>query len=58
MKPGDAPEDAPDWAATVVVQCPECGHEFETHDLGDLVGCGKCDSSFERFDNIIEGEIS
>jgi len=55
---GDAPDKAPEWAETIVVECPECGLQFETHDLGDLAGCPGCKSSFERFDNIVEGEIS
>jgi len=56
-KEGDSPNDAPEWAETIVVKCPDCGQEFKTHDLGDMVGCPECKSWFERFMNIVDGEI-
>lgn len=41
----------------IIVRCPECSEEFETHDIGDLVACEKCDNHFQRFTNIV-GEAS
>lgn len=33
------------------VECPHCGHEFETHAVGDIAACPECDETFPRFQN-------
>jgi len=37
----------------LTVNCPECDHTFETHDVGDLVECVDCGELFGRFTNMV-----
>lgn len=39
---------------SIHVQCTHCGHVFETHDVGDMAACERCDGKFSRFRNIVE----
>lgn len=38
----------------ITVECPDCGNQFDTHDIGDKVGCEECRTTFPRFSNIVE----
>ena len=40
----------------ITVECPHCGHRFETHDVGDLAGCEECRQTFPRFTNIVQSD--
>lgn len=37
----------------ITVECPHCGHQFKTHDVGDVAGCEDCRETFSRFTNIV-----
>ena len=37
----------------VTVECPDCGHKFTVHPMGDMTICEECDSRFNRFTNIV-----
>lgn len=39
----------------VRVKCPECGHLFITHAVGDACVCEECDERFRRFPAIVSG---
>jgi len=40
----------------IIVKCPDCGHEFETHDVGDRCECESCGETFWRFQNIVKSD--
>lgn len=48
-------EQSADGTEQITVECPHCGHRFETHDVGDIAGCEECRETFSRFKNIVDG---
>lgn len=40
--------------AIIRVECPHCGVQFDTGDVGDTRGCWECGEMFQTFTNIVE----
>lgn len=39
---------------SLVVECPDCGLNFETVYAGDVVVCKNCENHFNRFTNVVD----